>query len=75
MEILHVIGLCPDSIAHTDLIDFVIANYTQIQDIIKNIMDIKQKIKIYDFEETHKKFKKSQILFDLQNEPQKFIAK
>ena len=36
MEMFHVIGLCPDSIAHTDLIDFVIANYTQIQDVIKN---------------------------------------
>ena len=36
MEILHAIGLCPDSIAHIDLMDFVIANYTQIQDILKN---------------------------------------
>jgi len=29
-EILHIIGLCPDSFAHPDLIDIFIANYESI---------------------------------------------
>ena len=29
-EILHIIGLCPDSFAHPDLIDIFIANYEGI---------------------------------------------
>jgi hypothetical protein len=30
MEILHLLGLCPDTFAHIDLMDIVIANYNQI---------------------------------------------
>lgn len=29
-EILHVIGLCPDSFAHIDLSDLIFANYQSI---------------------------------------------
>jgi hypothetical protein len=29
-EILHLIGLCPDSFAHYDLLDIVIPNYETI---------------------------------------------
>ena len=29
-EILHVIGLCPDSFTHIDLIDIFVANYENI---------------------------------------------
>lgn len=31
MEIFHVIGLCPDSMSHVDLIDIVITNWNQLQ--------------------------------------------
>ncbi len=38
-ELLHIIGLCPDSIGHLDLIDLAVANYQNIQDIkIKTII-------------------------------------
>lgn len=30
MEILHLLGLCPDAFTHIDLIDIVVANYNQI---------------------------------------------
>lgn len=33
MEILHVIGLCPDSLSHIDLLDLVISNYQTAIDI------------------------------------------
>ena len=29
-EVLHIIGLCPDSFAHFDLIDFIVANYENL---------------------------------------------
>ena len=29
-EILHIIGLCPDSFAHIDLIDILVANYENL---------------------------------------------
>jgi hypothetical protein len=29
-EILHIIGLCPDSFMHIDLIDIFIANYESL---------------------------------------------
>ena len=29
-EVLHIIGLCPDSFAHIDLIDVIVANYENI---------------------------------------------
>ena len=34
-EILHVIGLCPDSISHLDILDLIIANYQTITDFFK----------------------------------------
>lgn len=38
-EILHIIGICPDSMSHLDLIDFTVANYQNITDIkIKTII-------------------------------------
>lgn len=38
-ELLHIIGLCPDSFAHLDLLDFLVANYNNIVDF--NINQIK----------------------------------
>ena len=29
-EVLHIIGLCPDSFAHIDLIDIIVAYYENI---------------------------------------------
>ena len=29
-EILHIIGLCPDSFTHPDLLDIIVANYEGI---------------------------------------------
>ena len=29
-EVLHTIGLCPDSFAHFDLIDLIVANYENL---------------------------------------------
>ena len=38
-ELLHIIGLCPDSISHLDLFDIAVANYQDITDIkIKTII-------------------------------------
>jgi intergrase/recombinase len=37
-ELTHIIGLCPDTLAHIDLIDFAVANYQTFADIkIKTI--------------------------------------
>ncbi len=38
-SILHILGLCPDSLSHLDLIDIFIANYNQIQTIIYNVIN------------------------------------
>ena len=39
-EILHVIGLCPDSFMHIDLIDIFVANYDNLIHIKpKNLYD------------------------------------
>lgn len=35
--ILHAIGLCPDSIAHFDIMDIVICYYGELQSIINLI--------------------------------------
>jgi hypothetical protein len=40
-EILHLIGLCPDSFAHPDLLDIVFANYESLTHI--NLKQIKHK--------------------------------
>ena len=29
-EVFHIIGLCPDSFAHPDLLDVVVANYENL---------------------------------------------
>ena len=29
-EVFHIIGLCPDSFAHPDLMDIVVANYENL---------------------------------------------
>jgi hypothetical protein len=34
-EILHIIGLCPDSFAHPDFLDFVVANYQNVFNVEK----------------------------------------
>lgn len=41
-EILHIIGLCPDSFAHTDLLDIIAANYQSFTET--NLKIIKQQI-------------------------------
>jgi hypothetical protein len=35
-EILHVIGLCPDSLSHLDLIDLFINQYVEIINLLIN---------------------------------------
>jgi hypothetical protein len=30
LDMLHLIGLCPDSISHLDLLDFIAANYQNL---------------------------------------------
>ncbi len=41
-EILHIIGLCPDSFAHMDLLDIITANYQSLTET--NLKIIKQQI-------------------------------
>ena len=53
-EILHVIGLCSDSVMHIDLIDIFIANY-------ENLIHIRpkqflKKIRSYNENETYRRF-------------------
>jgi hypothetical protein len=33
MEILHVIGICPDSLSHIDIFDLIVSNYQTTIDI------------------------------------------
>ena len=33
-EILHIIGLCPDSFSHTSVIEIAVTNYQTIQDLL-----------------------------------------
>jgi hypothetical protein len=35
-EILHIIGLCPDSLSHTSLIEIVVTNCQTIQDLLNS---------------------------------------
>lgn len=37
MEFLHLLGICPDTLQHTDIIDIIILNYNELQTIINNI--------------------------------------
>jgi len=34
MEFLHIIGICPDSISHIDIVDIIMVNYNEIQIMI-----------------------------------------
>jgi hypothetical protein len=38
-EILHIIGLCPDSLAHTDFLDIFILNYHEFINLINKGYD------------------------------------
>jgi hypothetical protein len=40
MEIFHLLGLCPDSLSHIDLIDIFILNYNQIILILMQLKDV-----------------------------------
>lgn len=33
-EILHIIGLCPDSFSHTSVIEIAVTNYQTIHDLL-----------------------------------------
>jgi len=35
-EMLHIIGLCPDSFSHTNMIEVLITNYQTINDFINS---------------------------------------
>ena len=35
-EILHIIGLCPDSFSHTSVIEVVVTNYQTIHDLLNS---------------------------------------
>ena len=35
-EILHIIGLCPDSFSHTSVIEVVVTNCQTIQDLLNS---------------------------------------
>lgn len=42
LDMLHFIGLCPDSISHLDLLDFIAANYQNLSYVnFKSIWKIK----------------------------------
>jgi hypothetical protein len=40
MEFLHLLGICPDTLSHTDILDIIILNYNDFQTIINNIKTI-----------------------------------
>lgn len=40
MEIFHLLGLCPDSPSHLDLIDIVVTNYNQFQLIVHKLLEV-----------------------------------
>lgn len=37
MEFLHIIGICPDSISHIDIVDIIMVNYNEIQIIVNKL--------------------------------------
>jgi hypothetical protein len=42
LDVLHLIGLCPDSISHLDLLDFIAVNYQNLSYInFKSLWRIK----------------------------------
>lgn len=36
-EFLHIVGICPDSLSHLDVLDLVMYNYNGFVSVIKNI--------------------------------------
>lgn len=36
-QILHVLGICPDSISHADILDIIVCYYNEIQTVINLI--------------------------------------
>lgn len=34
-EVLHFIGICPDSLSHLDLIDLITANHIQLTNLLQ----------------------------------------
>lgn len=47
-EILHVFGICPDSMGHPDLLDFIFLNWVYVNELLNlKIFIIKQKIKTW----------------------------
>jgi len=36
-QILHVFGLCPDTLSHTDILDIVVCYYNEIQAVVNLI--------------------------------------
>ncbi len=39
-ELYHIIGICPDSIGHLDLVDILVANYTGFVELLKYLKNI-----------------------------------
>lgn len=37
MEFLHIIGICPDSISHIDIVDIIMVNYNEIQIMVNKL--------------------------------------
>jgi len=37
-EFLHILGICPDSLSHLDILDLVMYNYNGFINTIKNII-------------------------------------
>ena len=38
-EVLHIIGVCPDSLSHMDLLDFVAYNYNETISVLRMAID------------------------------------
>ena len=38
--ILHILGICPDSFSHVDILDIIVTNYNQIQLSIYKLLEI-----------------------------------
>ena len=46
-ELFHIIGLCPDNLAHLDILDILMVNY---QEFTNALLDIVSKIKKFGFQ-------------------------
>jgi hypothetical protein len=38
MELLHFLGICPDTLSHTDLMDILIISYNETQLVFRRIV-------------------------------------